>query len=186
MLGLQVLSNTITSITQVLPSIISIFTQVLPVKSWHEQRSKLHSSQELLHIRRRPGVSCIQQEDWKGFLNHININLLNQSTISKFDAQGEFKQAVEKITGLKITDRESEYLFKVWPWNIKLHLMFLNQWPNINLYLVHQNIFKMVDANHDGIIDAENELNLHKHRTPEYATYAREQTEILLNDQNHA
>ena len=45
----------------------------------------------------------------------------------------------------------------------------------------------MVDANHDGIIDAENELNLHKHRTPEYATYAREQTEILLNnDQNHA
>ena len=50
----------------------------------------------------------------------------------------------------------------------------------------NQNIFKMVDANHDGIIDAENELNLHKHRTPEYATYAREQTEILLNDQNHA
>ena len=170
MLGLQVLSSTITSITQVLPSIISIFTQVLPVKSWHEQRSKLHSSQELLHIRRRPGVSCIQQEDWKGFLNHININL---QSISKFDAQGEFKQAVEKITGLKITDRESEYLFKVWPWNI-------------NLYLIHQNIFKMVDSNHDGIIDAENELNLHKHRTPEYATYAREQTEILLNDQNHA
>ena len=64
--------------------------------------------------------------------------------------------------------------------------MFFNQWPNINLYLIHQNIFKMVDANHDGIIDAENELNLHKHRTPEYATYAREQTEILLNDQNHA
>ena len=32
-----------------------------------------------------------------------------------FDAQGEFKQAVEKITGLKITDRESEYLFKVGP-----------------------------------------------------------------------
>ena len=70
--------------------------------------------------------------------------------------QGEFKQAVEKITGLKITDRESEYLFK------------------------------MVDANHDGIIDAENELNLHKHRTPEYATYGREQTEILLSDPNHA
>ena len=73
-----------------------------------------------------------------------------------FDVKGEFKQAVEKITGLKITDRESEYLFK------------------------------MVDANHDGIIDAENELNLHKHRTPEYVTYGREQTEILLNDQNHA
>ena len=70
--------------------------------------------------------------------------------------KGEFKQAVEKITGLKITDRESEYLFK------------------------------MVDANHDGIIDAENELNLHKHRTPEYVSYGREQTEILLNDQNHA
>ena len=70
--------------------------------------------------------------------------------------KGEFKQAVEKITGLKITDRESEYLFK------------------------------MVDANHDGIIDAENELNLHKHRTPEYVTYGREQTEILLSDQNHA
>ena len=79
LLGLQVLSSTITSITQVLPSIISINTQVLPVKSWHEQRSKLHSSQELLHIRRRPGVSCIQQEDWKGFLNHINNSLLNQS-----------------------------------------------------------------------------------------------------------
>ena len=107
-------------------------------------------------------------------------------SISKFAAQGEFKQAVEKITGLKITDRESEYLFRVWPWNINLYLMFFNQWPNINLYLIHQNIFKMVDANHDGIIDAENELNLHKHRTPEYATYAREQTEILLNDQNHA
>ena len=44
LLGLQVLSSSITSITQVLPSIISINTQVLPVKSWHEQCSKLHSS----------------------------------------------------------------------------------------------------------------------------------------------
>lgn len=43
--------------------------------------------------------------------------------------KGEFKQAVEKITNLEITDRESEFLFK------------------------------MMDANHDGFIDAENELN---------------------------
>ena len=43
----------------------------------------------------------------------ISIYSISQS-ISKFDAQGEFKQAVEKITGLKITDRESEYLFKVY------------------------------------------------------------------------
>ena len=49
------------------------------------------------------------------------IYSISQS-ISKFDAQGEFKQAVEKITGLKITDRESEYLFKVWPWNINFPL----------------------------------------------------------------
>ena len=80
----------------------------------------------------------------------------SQFSFDLWPLKGEFKQAVEKITGLKITDRESEYLFK------------------------------MVDANHDGIIDAENELNLHKHRTPEYVTYGREQTEILLNDQNHA
>ena len=80
----------------------------------------------------------------------------DDSILTFDDVKGEFKQAVEKITGLKITDRESEYLFK------------------------------MVDANHDGIIDAENELNLHKHRTPEYVSYGREQTEILLNDQNHA
>ena len=42
--------------------------------------------------------------------------------------------AVEKITGLKITERESEYLFK------------------------------MIDANKDGLIDTENELVLY---TPE-------------------
>ena len=46
--------------------------------------------------------------------------------------KGEFKQAVEKITNLEITDRESEFLFK------------------------------MMDANHDGFLDAENELNLHE------------------------
>ena len=69
--------------------------------------------------------------------------------------KGEFKQAVEKITDLKITDRESEFLFK------------------------------MMDANQDGIIDAENELNLHEHGTPEHNTNNRKQTENLPNDQNH-
>jgi len=42
----------------------------------------------------------------------------------------EFKDAVEKITKLKISDRESEYLFT------------------------------MFDANKDGFIDIEDELNL--------------------------
>jgi len=90
----------------------------------------------------------------KNFFTYVDE--LEYHVFNKRIEKGEFKQAVEKITGLKITDRESEYLFK------------------------------MVDANHDGIIDAENELNLHKHRTPEYVSYGREQTEILLNDQNHA
>merc|ERR1712112_98002 len=89
----------------------------------------------------------------KNFFTYVDE--LEYHVFNKRIEKGEFKQAVEKITGLKITDRESEYLFK------------------------------MVDANKDGIIDAENELNLHKHRTPEYVTYGREQTEILLNDQNH-
>ena len=44
--------------------------------------------------------------------------------------KGEFKQAVEKITNLEITDRESEFLFK------------------------------MMDANLDGFLDAENELGI--------------------------
>ena len=42
----------------------------------------------------------------------------------------EFKSAIEKITKMKITERENNYLFK------------------------------MVDANKDGVIDVENELNL--------------------------
>ena len=69
--------------------------------------------------------------------------------------KGEFKQAVEKITDLKITDRESEFLFK------------------------------MMDANNDGIIDAEDELNLHEDRTPEYKPYGPDQTKNHPDDQNH-
>ena len=65
---------------------------------------------------------------------------------SPLTLKGEFKQAVEKITNQTISDRESEFLFK------------------------------MMDANDDGEIDAENELNFH----------STEHTEILLNDQNHA
>ena len=92
---------------------------------------------------------------------HVFNKKIEKVLISQVDSiltvhvKGEFKQAVEKITNLKITDRESEFLFK------------------------------MMDANHNGFIDAENELNLREHRTPGNMTYACEQTEILLNDQNH-
>ena len=56
----------------------------------------------------------------------------DDSILTFDDVKGEFKQAVEKITNMGITDRESEFLFK------------------------------MMDANHDGFLDVENELNLHE------------------------
>ena len=65
----------------------------------------------------------------KNFFTYVDD--LEYHVFSKRIEKAEFKEAVEKITGLRITDRESEYLFK------------------------------MVDANKDGIIDAENELNLY-------------------------
>ena len=83
------------------------------------------------------------------------VLILQVDSLLTFYVKGEFKQAVEKITDLKITDRESEFLFK------------------------------MMDANQDGIIDAEDELNLQEDRTPEYKTNNQEQTGNLPNDQNH-
>ena len=65
----------------------------------------------------------------KNFFTYVDD--LEYHVFNKRIEKAEFKEAVEKITGLRITDRESEYLFK------------------------------MVDANKDGIIDAENELNLY-------------------------
>jgi len=59
------------------------------------------------------------------YVDDLEYHVFSNKKIEK----GEFKQAVEKITNLEITDRESEFLFK------------------------------MMDANHDGFIDAENELN---------------------------
>ena len=54
----------------------------------------------------------------------------DDSILTFDDVKGEFKQAVEKITNMEITDRESEFLFK------------------------------MMDANLDGFLDAENELGI--------------------------
>jgi len=64
----------------------------------------------------------------KNFFTYVDD--LEYYVFSKRIEKPEFKDAVEKITGLKITERESEYLFK------------------------------MIDANKDGMIDTENELNL--------------------------
>ena len=90
------------------------------------------------------------------FTKRIKKVLISQvDTLLTLYVKGEFKQAVEKITDLKITDRESEFLFK------------------------------MMDANQDRIIDAEDELNLQEDRTPEYKTNNQEQTGNLPNDQNH-
>ena len=65
----------------------------------------------------------------KNFFTYVDD--LEYHVFSKRIEKPEFKEAVEKITGLKITERECEYLFK------------------------------MIDANKDGIIDTENELNLY-------------------------
>jgi len=89
----------------------------------------------------------------KNFFTYVDD--LEYHVFTKRIKKGEFKQAVEKITDLKITDRESEFLFK------------------------------MMDANNDGIIDAEDELNLHEDRTPEYKPYGPDQTKNHPNDQNH-
>ena len=63
-----------------------------------------------------------------------NVDDLEHHVFNKRIDVGKFKDAVENITGLKITDRESEYLFK------------------------------MMNANKEGIIDAEDKLNLHEHK----------------------
>ena len=86
--------------------------------------------------------------------------------------QGEFKDAVEKITGLKITNKESEYLFKVDEPSLTSPLLTL---PHV----------QMVDVNQDGIIDAEEELNFHQHRVPEYGIFPKEQSEVLLAGHNN-
>ena len=59
------------------------------------------------------------------YVDDLEYHLFNKNV-----SKQEFKTAVEKITRLKISDKESDYLFQV------------------------------VDANNDGVIDAENELNL--------------------------
>ena len=82
----------------------------------------------------------------KNFFTYVDD--LEYHVFSKRIEKPEFKEAVEKITGLKITERESEYLFK------------------------------MIDANKDGIIDTENELNLY---TPqkEYRNFMEETNETI-------
>jgi hypothetical protein len=49
----------------------------------------------------------------KNFFTYVDD--LEYHVFNKKIEKGEFKAAVEKITGLKITDKESEYLFKVRP-----------------------------------------------------------------------
>ena len=63
----------------------------------------------------------------KNFFTYVDD--LEYHVFSKRIEKPEFKEAVEKITGLKISERESEFLFQ------------------------------MVDSNKDGIIDTENELH---------------------------
>ena len=63
----------------------------------------------------------------KNFFTYVDD--LEYHVFSKRIDKPEFKEAVEKITGLKITERESEFLFR------------------------------MVDSKKDGIIDTENELH---------------------------
>eukprot|EP00092_Neocalanus_flemingeri_P061454 GFUD01073878.1.p1 GENE.GFUD01073878.1~~GFUD01073878.1.p1 ORF type:complete len:105 (+),score=30.53 GFUD01073878.1:23-316(+) len=65
------------------------------------------------------------------YVDDLEYYVFNKKTLSA----KEFKDAVEKITKLKISDRESEYLFT------------------------------MFDANRDGFIDIEGELNI---RTTNY------------------
>ena len=59
------------------------------------------------------------------YVDDLEYHVFNKSITRK-----EFKEAIEKVTRLKISEKESDYLFQ------------------------------MVDANNDGVIDAENELNL--------------------------
>lgn len=59
------------------------------------------------------------------YVDDLEYHLFNKN-VNKV----QFKDAVEKITNLKVSEKESDYLFQ------------------------------MVDANNDGVIDAENELNL--------------------------
>ena len=64
----------------------------------------------------------------KNFFTYVDD--LEYHIFGKNVSKAEFKDAVQKVTKLKISDKESDYLFQ------------------------------MVDANNDGVIDAENELNL--------------------------
>lgn len=89
----------------------------------------------------------------KNFFTYVDD--LEYHVFNKRIEKGEFKDAVEKITGLKITNKESEYLFK------------------------------MVDVNQDGIIDAEEELNFHQHRVPEYGIFPKEHSASLLAGHNN-
>ena len=43
----------------------------------------------------------------------------------------------------------------------------------------------MGDVNQDGIIDAEEELNFHQHRVPEYGVFPKEHSAGLLAGQNN-
>eukprot|EP00092_Neocalanus_flemingeri_P002018 GFUD01002151.1.p1 GENE.GFUD01002151.1~~GFUD01002151.1.p1 ORF type:complete len:420 (-),score=120.15 GFUD01002151.1:146-1405(-) len=76
----------------------------------------------------------------KNFFTYVDD--LEYHLFSKNVSKLEFKDAVEKITKLKISDKESDYLFQ------------------------------MVDANNDGVIDAENELNLNIGKT-EYTNHVK-------------
>jgi hypothetical protein len=69
----------------------------------------------------------------KNFFTYVDD--LEYHLFSKSVNKAEFRDALEKITKLKVSEKESDYLFS------------------------------MVDANNDGVIDAENELNLDIGRT---------------------
>ena len=64
-------------------------------------------------------------------MNAILVDDLEYYIFNKKIERTEFKSALEKITGLKVTEKELEYLFK------------------------------MIDTNKDGLIDLESELALY-------------------------
>ena len=74
--------------------------------------------------------ALLEHESIFSRINIVTLNLNRIHCIILIFSKKEFRTAVEKITNLKISDKENDYLFR------------------------------MVDANKDGVIDVEEELNL--------------------------
>lgn len=73
--------------------------------------------------------SCAQNfTALKNFFTYVAD--FDNDVLSKKTEKCEFKEAVEKLTGLKITDRESEYLFKM----VNANKAVLNDHDKLNLY----------------------------------------------------